>query len=146
MIHRFTLNAGGRERPRVLANVTAFVDKLPDTKSWRIEIREASRERSLDQNSALWGVAYPPICMETGYDADELHAAFCRKFFGTVEVMVLGEKVTRARRTTTTNEYGERDVIDRGTFVRFYDMVQRIAAELNIEVPDPSPFWREKAA
>lgn len=145
-MQRYTLNAKGPERPQVLANVLAFLQRLPESKSWRIEIREARRERSLDQNSALWGVAYPPLCAATGYDPDELHDAFCRKFFGSVDVFVMGEKVSRPRRTTTTNEAGEREVIDRATFARFYDMVQRVGAEIGVDVPSPDPFWLGRAA
>lgn len=145
-MQRYTLNAKGRERPQVLANLLAFLQRLPETKSWRIEIKEARRERSLDQNNALWGVAYPPLCEATGYEPDELHTALCCKFFGTVEVFVLGERLLRPRRTTTTNEHGERDVMDRAEFARFYDMVQRLGAEIGVDVPSPDPFWMERAA
>ncbi len=145
-MQRYQLNANGQERQQVLANAHAFIDRLPATKSWRIEIREAKRERSLDQNAALWGVAYPPLCEATGYTPDELHEALCRKFFGTAERVVMGEHVARPRRTTTTNEHGERDAIDKATFARFYEMVQQVGAEVGIDVPDPDPFWREGRA
>jgi hypothetical protein len=141
-MQRYQLNAHGSERPQVLANVHAFIDRLPATKSWRIEVKEARRERSTDQNAALWGVAYPPLCDATGYEVDELHVALCCKFFGTSDVQVLGQVITRPRRTTTTNEHGERDVVDRATFAQFYDMVQRVGAEIGVDVPDPDPFWR----
>jgi hypothetical protein len=145
-MQRYQLNANGPERPQVLANALAFLQRLPESKSWRIEIKEARRERTLSQCNALFGVAYPPLVDATGYTADELHEAFCRKFFGTVGIDVMGECVTRARRTTTTNEHGERDVIDRATFAEFYDLVQRIGAECGVDVPSPDPLWWRNAA
>lgn len=141
----YRLNANGPERPQVLANAHASLDRLPLTKSWKVEIKEARKERSGDQNAALWGVAYPALTEATGYDADELHDALCRKFFGEVERQVMGQKVSRARRTTTTNEQGERDLIDAATFARFYDMVQRIGAEAGIDVPSPDPLHGQSA-
>ena len=136
---RYTLNAKGRERPTVLANVIAHIQSLPETKSWRIEIREAKKERTDAQNRALFGVAYPALSEATGYTPDELHEAFCRKFFGTVGVTIMGQIVTRPRRTTTTNENGERDVLPRMEFSAFYAMVQQVGAEAGVYVPDPEP-------
>lgn len=145
-MQRFQLNANGPERPRVLANAHAFIDRLPMDRSWRIEIALLRKSRTTDQNAALWGVAYPPICEATGYHPDELHDAMCRKFFGTRECEVMGELVTRPRRTTTTDEHGKHDVIDRATFADFYSMVQRIGAEIGVDVPDPDPLWHERSA
>lgn len=145
MSQRYQLNANGPERQQVLANAHAFLDRLPANKSWRVEVKEARKERSGDQNAALWGVAYPALTVATGYDPDELHDAFCRKFFGEVERQVMGQTVSRPRRTTTTNEAGERDVIDGPTFARFYDMVQRIGAEAGVDVPSPDPMHGQRA-
>lgn len=144
-MQRYQLNAGGQERPRVLANAHAFIDRLPVNKSWKIEIKEARRERSDPQNHALFGVAYPALEVATGYTKDELHDAFCRRFFGTVSREVMGATVSRAFRTTTTNDAGERDVIDASTFARFYDLVQQIGAEAGIDVPSPDPMHGQAA-
>ena len=130
-------------RDRVRANARAFIDRLPVTKSWRIEIKELRKDRSSAQNNALWGVAYPVLSEATGYTPDELHEVLCRKFFGTVGVEVLGETVTRPRRTTTHDENGKRDVIDTVTFAQFYERAQQLGAELGIDIPDPDPFWSE---
>lgn len=139
-MQRYQLNANGPERSQVLENLHAFIDRLPAAKSWRVEIKEARKERSGDQNAALWGVAYPALSDATGYTPDELHDAFCRRFFGTVEREVMGQVMTRPRRTTTTNEAGERDVISAADFARFYDMVQMVGAEAGIDVPSPDPL------
>jgi hypothetical protein len=148
MTQLYQLNANGPERAQVLANAIAFLQRLPSAKSWRVEVKEARKERSGDQNAALWGCAYPVLCDATGYTPDELHDAFCRRFFGTETREVMGETVSRPRRTTTTNESGERDVIDAAQFARFYDLVQQIGAEAGVDVPSPDPMHgrRERAA
>lgn len=140
MSQKFTLNANGVERDQVRANAHAFIDRLPENKSWRIEVKEARKERTPPQNSALWGVAYPALTESTGYTAEELHNEFCGRFFGWDVVEIFGEKRRRPRRTTTTDEHGGRDVIPTRDFAAFYDLVQRIGAEAGIDVPNPDPF------
>lgn len=147
MSQKYTLNAGDKWRPGVLANLLAYLQKLPESKSWRIEIREARRERTLDQNAAMFGVAYATIMEATGLEGDDdkkrLHWNMCGDFFGWTEKPMLGRVPVR---TTTTNEHGERDVIDIATAARMYDFIQRQAAEYGIVVPDPDPLWRSRLA
>lgn len=144
MSQKYTLNANGPERSQVLANAHAFIDRLPLRKSWVVEVKEYRKVRSNEQNAALFGVAYPILTDATGYTPDELHEAFCRRFFGSVDRDVMGQTVSRARRTTTTNEQGERDVMPAADFARFYDMVQMIGAEAGVDVPSPDPMWNQR--
>lgn len=140
MSQSYVLHKGDPNREMVRANLGSFLDRLPDTKSWQIDVKEYRKSRSNAHNNALFGVAYPAICHETGYDPDELHDAMCRKFFGTAGVDVLGVTIIRPVRTTTTDENGRRDVMAAGDFADFYAMVQRIGAEAGIDVPDPDPL------
>lgn len=123
----------------------AFIERLPDSKSWKVEISEARPERSRDQNAAVFGLAYDAIMIATGLQGDaekkQLHRDFCGEFFGWVDAGVGRRK---PKRTTTTNERGERDVIDTTTMAQFYDFIQRKAAEFGIDVPDPDPLWRDQ--
>lgn len=144
MSEKYTLNANGPERDQVRANVHAFIDRLSPTKSWRIEVKEARKERTPPQNAALWGLAYPRLTEATGYTAEELHHEFCGRLFGWNVVTVFGQQRRRPRRTTTTNEQGERDVLGTRDFAEFYNLVQRIAAEAGIDVPDPDPCHGEQ--
>jgi hypothetical protein len=50
----------------------------------------------------------------------------------------------RPVRTTTTNEAGERDVVDTVTMARMYDFIQRTAAGYGIDVPSPDPMWSQR--
>lgn len=140
----YQLNANGPERPGVTQRAHDFINRLPLDKSWVIEVKPVVKKRTNPQNAALFGVAYPALTDATGYTPDELHDAFCRRFFGTVTVVVMGEQVSRARRTTTTNEAGERDVMPTADFARFYDMVQQVGAEAGIDVPSPDPMYQQR--
>lgn len=142
MSNTFTLwkDDSGRNNDRIRSNAHEFIDRLPESKSWTIEIKQHVKRRSDSQNRSLFGVAYPPLESETGHTKDELHEAFCRRFFGSVDTEIMGQVVTRPFRTTTTDENGRRDVIPAGQFVEFYAMVQQIGAEAGVYVPDPDPM------
>lgn len=143
MTQKYTLEAGATWRSNVLANLLVYLQGLPESKSWRVEIREARKERTLDQNAALFGVAYATIMEATGLEGDDdkkrLHWNMCGDFFGWTNKPLLGRVPVR---TTTTNEHGERDVIDTATAARMYDFIQRQASEYGIVVPDPDPLYR----
>lgn len=142
----YVLNKEHPGRGIVRANLHAFIDRLPSGKSWKVEIKELRKERSDPQNHALFGVAYPALESATGYSKDDLHDAFCKRFFGTVEVEVFGQVKAKPFRTTTTDHEGRRDVIDTATFSQFYEMVQRVGAEAGIDVPSPDRFWHMEHA
>lgn len=141
----YQLNANGSERPDVLQRAHGFMDRLPLDKSWVIEVKPFVKKRSLDQNAATFGVAYKAIMEATGLEGDaerkQLHRDFCGDFFGWATGPMGHRKPVR---TTTTNEYGERDVIDAGTMARMYDFIQRTAAGYGIDVPSPDPLHSQR--
>lgn len=143
MSQDFILHAKDKNRANVLANVHRYLDSLPPTKSWEIQCKRHVKERTDKQNAGLWGVAYPPLERETGHRAIELHDVFCRAVFGEVAVEVMGKTLYRARRTTTTDENGKRDVLPWDEFQKFYAAVQQAGAEMGVFIPDPDPNWRE---
>ena len=127
----------------VLANLVVFLGRLPQNTAWEIIVRKYVKSRSDHQNNALF-LAYGILSKETGYDKDELHEAFCKKYFGSVDVDVFGEVKTKPLRTTTRNERGERDVLPWDQFCDFYATVQRVAAESGIHIPEPDPMKRTR--
>jgi hypothetical protein len=135
----YQLNANGPEREGVKQRAHDFIDRLPLDKSWVVTVKPFTKSRTHPQNAALFGVAYPALTEATGYTPDELHDAFCRRFFGTFEVEVMGQLVTRPVRTTTTNEQGDRDVMSALDFAKFYELVQQVGAEAGCDVPAPIP-------
>ncbi|NID06077.1 hypothetical protein HBF26_14355 [Luteibacter jiangsuensis] len=111
---------------------------------WRIEIKEAGKERINPQNAALFGVAYPKLTEATSYTEEELRHEFCGGFFGWEVVDILGATRSRPRRMTTTNEQGERAVLYTSDFAALCEMMQQIGAEVGIDVPSPDPFHGEQ--
>lgn len=146
MSQSYVLHKGDPNRELVLANLDSFLNRLPDTKSWQVEVFEYHKPSSEKQRRSLFGVAYKVIMAATGLHGEkekaQLHRDFCCDFFGTR--MVLGKP--HPIRTTTTNERGERDKINTVTALELYAHIQRTVAGFGIDVPDPDPFWREKAA
>ena len=128
--------------PRDLTRVVAVLSAAPKDKDIKVTVGEAKKDRSADQNSALHGVAYKALSEFTGYTAPELHDCFLRAYFGEVEVDVMGRRFTRPRRTTTTDETGNRKLLSTVEFNAFYSFIQQKGSEIGCWVPDPDPMWR----
>lgn len=116
----------------------ALLDTLPMARKWRVTVKLYRRQRSNEQNNALWGVAYPAIRMATGNEADDLHTYFCGEYWGWVEVGVLDQVKRKPRRTTTRDESGSRNVISTVDFADFYLFIQQRCASVGVNVPDPN--------
>ena len=146
MSQRYILHKDDAGRAQVKANLHAFIDRLPEDKAWQCVVEPYHKTRTARQRMTLFGAAYGPIMEHMGLqgtdDKNELHRFFCRKFFGE-RIDSIGRMVPI--RTTTRNERGERDEISTKVALEFYAFIQRLAAEQSIDVPDPDPFWKEKA-
>ena len=129
------------DRQRIADNLHAFVMQALPGKSLRVEVGEYRKRRSSEQNGATFGLAYKIIMEATGLSGDaekkQLHRDFCGDFFGWVDTGMGRRKPVR---TTTTDERGERDVVNTQTMAQMYDFIQRKAAEFGIYVPDPDPL------
>ena len=133
-------------RTKVLLELSLFLDKLDPNRPWQVLVRQWKKSRTDDQNAALFGLAYKIICDETGCDKDELHEEMCKRFFGTIEVEVLGQIKTRPLRTTTRDAAGKRDILPWDEFSNFYTKVESEAAAFGIRIPPPDPLWKHRAA
>lgn len=132
-----------KDRDAMIARLSRFVGACLPGKKLKVTIQQYRKSRSLEQNNALFGLAYARIRDVTGNELADLHDYYCKKFFGVVETDVLGEIVQKPRRTTTTNEDGKRELISTVDMSDFWLMVQTHAAsELGIDIPDPDPMWR----
>lgn len=134
------------ERAKRIQRIAAFLLRLPADKAWELLPRPFKRTRTERQNNAMWGVAYKTLSDYTGYSEPEIHELMCRGHFGEVEDEALGMKRIRPRRTTTTNERGERDVLSRAAMSEFYAFVVQKAAEIGCYIEDPDPQLRTRAA
>lgn len=141
-MQQFILDRGERN----LAKIVSLLSSLSAGKMWKVTVSLYRRDRSGLQNNALWGVAYKIISDETGYELEEVHDYFLRKHFGAVEKWVFDDCQKKPRRTTTTNEKGEKDLLTTVEFNEYYETIQRIAAiEIGVVVPDPDPALRRSA-
>lgn len=130
-----------------LSRIVGLLSALVKDRPLKVVISEHKRTRSLEQNNALFGVAYKALSDYTGYTAPELHDAFLRAYFGEVEKEVFGKRIVKPRRTTTTNEHGSRSLLTTTEFRDFYAFVQQKGAEIGCWVPDPDPmYWMREVA
>lgn len=134
------------QRSQRAQRIAGFLSRLETGKPWEVIVRPWKKSRSDRQNNALFGVAYKTLSEFTGSLDHELHDHFLRAFFGEVEYETLGVKRTKPRRTTTTNEAGERDPLNTEDFARFYAFVQQTAAGIGCWIDDPNPMLRTRAA
>jgi len=143
-VSTYVLEPTNKHRASILENLKRFLDSLDPAKPWEITIERFAKERTIAQNKALFGLAYPLLREATGFDVGVMHNQFCKKFFGAVVVRGPMGNESLPRRTTTTDENGKRDVIPWDEFQKFFEMVQRYGSEASVFIPDPDPFWREK--
>jgi hypothetical protein len=137
---KFTLPAN---QQRDLTRVVAVLSSAPKDEAIQVTIGPVKKDRSADQNSSLYGVAYKALSEFTGYTAPELHDCFLRAYFGEVEVDVMGRHFTKPRRTTTTDESGNRKLLSTVEFNAFYSFIQQKGSEIGCWVPDPDPMWHQ---
>jgi hypothetical protein len=105
-----------------------------------VECKRWKKSRSNEQNALLWAM-YAPIAEHMGYDAEDVHEWMCGRMWGWKDIKV--PKTPRNPeglasvpvRSTTRDENGKRNVIDKATFARFVDMVDRIAAQAGVFIP-----------
>jgi hypothetical protein len=137
----FTLHALDTNRVPILANCIAFLHRLPDTKSWRIEIAQYVKSRSSAQCRYLNGVAYKLIGDALGFERDDVSEYLCGEYFGWREKPLPGNRSEQVPiRTTTTDADGKRAVLSVKEFADYVEFCQRFAAEHGIYVPSPNEY------
>lgn len=122
------------DRDRWLAFVQAQALPL------EVECKPWKRSRSSEQNALLWAM-YAPLAEHMGYDSEDVHEWMCGRMWGWKDIKV--PKTPRNPeglasvpvRTTTRNEDGKRNVIDKETFAKFVDMVERVAVQAGVFIP-----------
>jgi hypothetical protein len=100
----------GKLDPDVRGHVSDYLRTFAG-KVLEISVRQYRKQRSIDQNAWIWGVAYPLIAESIGYDRDEheeLHYWLVRECFGTHHDKRLGADVANVRSSKlTTAEFSE---------------------------------------
>jgi hypothetical protein len=134
------------ERAEMVSRLTRELLTTHPGKRVEVRIQKYVKRRTLEQSSALFGLAYKIMSEETGMRPNDLHTHFCGEYFGWLEVEIMGKTFRRPVRTTTTDEDGNRDIASTVVFSGLFEFVQQQAAELGIFIPDPDPNWRVNRA
>lgn len=134
----FILHAGDTRRERVAVEMSKFLAALSDSSSWKIEISQYRRPRSCPANAYHFGVVLPTIVREKGGTSDDWHELLCGEYFGWRKAELVGKSISRPVRTTTTNDMGNRDVLDTLAFWRFVEFCRDMAAQGGVYVPGPN--------
>jgi hypothetical protein len=116
---------------RSLTRIVAVLSALAKDKAWKIEISEAKRTRSHEQNAYLWGCVYKTICQHLpGWDADDVHEYCLGEWAGWEVLEGLGRKrlkpIRRSSKLTTTE------------FCDYVAFIQRTMAAKGIYIADPN--------
>jgi hypothetical protein len=127
--------------------VATFLAGLSTEKSWEVIVRPFKRSRSNRQNSYERGVACVLLSKAVGYEPDDIHEYLCGRYWGWKQEACpktpSNPKGVRdvPIRTTTTNEHGDRDVLNKQDYWDFVEFVQRFGAEHGVLIPDPDPDY-----
>jgi hypothetical protein len=127
-----------KDRDRIAANMHAFVLSTTPGKKVRVTVEVYRKSRSNQQSRYLNGVAYKLLGEATGYERNDISEYLCLIYFGGKDKKVPGGKIVQVPlRTTTTNEQGERDVMNTVDFAAYVDFVQRFGAKHGVYIPNP---------
>lgn len=138
--------AGDSTREGVIRNATAWIAGLDGKDAWAVTIKRYRKPRTTVANAYLWSGVYTALVRELGFSAEDWHEEMCIRYFGKVEVKKpSGATLTSPWRTTTTDEFGERDVIAGAPFWDFIEFVRRQAAEAGVYCPEPNERDRDEA-
>lgn len=113
--------------------VMAYLDRLPEGKTYNVTIVRHRERRTVDQNRLLW-LWVNCISDETGQDKDDLHEYFKQKFLGFDTKTLWGVQVFKSVSTAS---------LDTLQFTQYLERIRAFAAaELGIELPDPQDqYW-----
>lgn len=136
-------------RALVIPRIAACLAGLKAGKAYRIIVKEEADDRTVQQNKYLNGVPYKLLGDHFGYERDEVSEQMCALYWGWREKKVPRTPHNPAgirdvpMRTTTTDENGERDVLDTRRFWEYVEFLQRFGAKYGVLIPDPDPSYKK---
>lgn len=134
-----------------IQRIAARLADVPLDEMWHLILQPFKHERTNQQNRYLRGVATKMLADHIGYEEHEMHTQLCGLHFGwKLEACMPTPNNPKGirdvpMRTTTTDENGDRDVLNKRDFWDYVEFVQRFGAEHGVVIPDPDPnyFRRE---
>jgi hypothetical protein len=136
--------AGDSTRLTVLGNAVNAIEMLDGKDAWAVTIKRYRKPRTTVANAYLWSGVYTALVRELGFSAEDWHEEMCIRYFGKVDAPKPdGRTIVTPWRTTTTDEFGERDVLSGAPFWDFIEFVRRQAAEAGVYCPEPNERDRD---
>lgn len=117
-------------RGDAITRLVAYLAEALPGKALKVRVDKLTKRRSVQQNRALWGVAYKVLADETGNDAEDLHVYFLGEWGGWEIIDVMGQQrrvPLRRSSKLSTEEFND-----------YYAFIQRRAAVNGYYVPDPN--------
>ena len=112
-------------------NACQHITELDPKYQWVVEIKRYRKNRSLEQNSYLHGVALKMICDHTGYEMEDMKTYLLGEYTGWVEYEVMGQP--RKRPTLRTHEMNTQQMAN---FMEFIWWWASETLDLNIPAPE----------
>ena len=138
-----TLTLPPKNRESVITKVIDACNKIYAGKAVNVKFTIARPERTLPQVAYLHAVCYAMLSEHTGYERDEIEEYLLGAYFGWKEKKLPGGRVSSVPiRRTTTDEEGNRDVLEGRKFWDFVEWIQRVAARQGLVIPDPSKDYK----
>lgn len=122
-------------RSRVRDNLLRFIDMLPVSQGWKVEVTRYAKRRSDEQNRYLWGVVYVAFASALpGWDKEDIHDFLLGECFGWERIEGMGRvRLKPIKRSSKLSKI---------EFAEYVDFCQRKGAEHGVYVPDADPMAR----
>lgn len=129
-----------KERAAAIAKLVPVLELFAEGKPVNVKVGIARPERTPPQLAYLWAVPIKLLAEAMGFEPPEVHEYACGEHFGwTRDELPGGRFRERPIRTTTTDEHGNRDVLEGDEFWRYVESLQRMGARAGVVIPDPDP-------
>lgn len=132
-----------KDRDAAIQKLLPVLRLYEEGKPVNVKVSIARPERTIPQLRYLRGVPYEMLSQHTGYEPDDISEYLCGEYWGWKEKKLPGGRVQKVpMRTTTTDEDGNRDVIDGDVFWEYVEWIQRVGARQGLVIPDPDPNYK----
>lgn len=140
-MHTITLPPTNRDF--IVSKVIDACNKIYPGKPVNVRFTIARPERTIPQVAYLHGVCYAMLSEHTGYEKEEIEEYLLGSYFGWKNKKLPGGRVSSVpMRRTTTDEEGNRDVLEGRKFWDFVEWIQRVGARQGVVIPDPDPNYK----
>jgi len=130
-------------REKEIERIVSTCRLIHPGKAVNVRFTIARPERTLPQVAYLHAVCYAMLSEHTGFEKDEIEEYLLGSYFGWIEKKLPGNRVSSVPiRRTTTDEEGNRDVLEGRKFWDFVEWIQRVAARQGLVIPDPSKEYK----